>query len=319
MKQKQNSMSQFAKDVLSGLSAEQKKLSSKYFYDDEGSRIFREIMAMPEYYLTDAEMDVLSNRSSDILEATGLSGSFNVVELGAGDGIKTQQMLETFIEWGANPIYHPIDISPKAVEIIVERLNVELPELEVRPEIGDYFEEMQTITASNRPSLILFLGSNIGNYVPPDNVALVKLIADNMSKSDQLLIGADLRKDPNMIRRAYDDSHGITKRFNLNLLKRINRELGADFDLDAWDFYCSYNPLNGEVRSYLISKKEQKVNIKALDRAFDFERHELVWTELSKKYTLEELSGICAEAGLEHRAHFLDKNKQFTDSLYIHT
>lgn len=311
-------MSQFAKDVLEGLERPTKRLSSKYFYDDEGSLIFQEIMAMPEYYLTNAEMDVLSNRSADILMASGLRGSFNVVELGAGDGIKTQQMLKAFLKDGVNPIYRPIDISSIAVEIVQERLKKELPDLEVRPEIGDYFEQMQAITSDDRPSLILFLGSNIGNYIPPDNLSLVKLISENMSKGDQLIIGADLRKDPNMIRRAYDDPHGITKRFNLNLLKRINRELGADFDLDAWDFYCSYNPINGEVRSYLMSTKAQQVHIEALDKKFDFGRYELIWTELSKKYSLEELTEVCAEAGLKHKAHFLDTNEYFTDSLFLY-
>lgn len=310
-------MSQLAKDVLEGLERPTKRLSSKYFYDDEGSRIFQEIMAMPEYYLTNAEMDILSNRSSDILKASGLIGSFNVVELGAGDGIKTQQMLKAFLNEGVNPIYRPIDISSRAVEIVEERLKIELPDLEVRPEIGDYFEQMQAITSDDRPSLILFLGSNIGNYVPPENLNLVKLISENMSKGDQLIIGVDLRKDPNMIRRAYDDSQGVTRRFNLNLLKRINRELGADFDMDAWDFYCSYNPMNGEVRSYLMSTKMQQVHIKALDRSFAFGRYELIWTELSKKYSLEELTGICEQVGLKLKAHFLDKNEHFTDSLFL--
>ncbi len=161
--------------------------------------------------------------------------------------------------------------------------------------------------------------SNIGNYVPPENLSLVRLIADNMGQGDQLMIGVDLRKDPNMIRRAYDDSQGITRRFNLNLLQRINRELGGDFKLDAWDFYCSYNPMNGEVRSYLMSKDKQDVHIEALGQTFTFGRYELIWTELSKKYSLDELTGLCSEAGLEYKAHFLDSKQHFTDSLFLRT
>ena len=310
-------MSQFANDVRAGLERPDKRLSSKYFYDDEGSQIFQEIMAMPEYYLTDAEMDVLSNQSREILSATGFNGPFNVVELGAGDGIKTQHMLKAFLAEGAQLVYRPIDISAKAVEIVQERLSLELPALEVKPEIGDYFEQMQAIKSSEAPSLILFLGSNIGNYVPPENLNLVRLIAEHMAQGDQLMIGVDLRKDPNMIRRAYDDSQGITRRFNLNLLKRINRELGADFKLDAWDFYCSYNPMNGEVRSYLMSKEKQEVYIEALNQKFSFGRYELIWTELSKKYSLDELTEMCSKAGLSHKAHFLDSQQHFTDSLFL--
>jgi dimethylhistidine N-methyltransferase len=312
-------MSQFANDVRAGLERPDRRLSSKYFYDDEGSQIFQEIMAMPEYFLTDAEMDVFCNQSKEILSATGFTGPFNVVELGAGDGVKTQHMLKAFLEEGAQIVYRPIDISAKAVEIVQQRLNFELPDLAVKPEIGDYFEQMQAIKSSDVPSLILFLGSNIGNYVPPENLHLIRLIAEHMGQGDQLIIGADLRKDPNMIRRAYDDSEGITKRFNLNLLKRINRELGGDFKLDTWDFYCSYNPMNGEVRSYLMSKEKQEVYIEALGQKFSFGRYELIWTELSKKYSLDELTGLCSEAGLAHKGHFLDSKQHFTDSLFVRT
>lgn len=309
-------MSDFASDVLAGLSADSKKLSSKYFYDDEGSRIFQEIMAMPEYYLTDCEMEIIRGQSSDILDATGLRGTFNVIELGAGDGVKTQVMLRSFLENGAKPIYRPVDISAEAVDIVSQRLHKELPELEIKPEVGDYFKMMHEVTQHETPSIVVFLGSNIGNYIPPKNVELVKLIYQNMSKGDFFLIGADLKKNPNMIRQAYDDQHGITRRFNLNLLTRINRELGADFNLADWDFYCHYNPENGEVRSHLVSMVDQEVRIKELDRSFSFHRNEMIWTELSKKYSLEELKELGQESGLEFKQHFTDSQHHFTDTLF---
>ena len=310
-------MSEFANDVKAGLSSSFKRLSSKYFYDDEGSRIFQEIMAMPEYYLTDCEMEILGQQSSAILHEIGQKGSFNVIELGAGDGVKTQLMLKEFLRNGASPIYRPIDISQEAVDMVCQRLNRELPDLEIRPEVGDYFELMQKITQHEMPSLVLFLGSNIGNYVPPRNRDLLELIADHMSKGDHFLIGADLRKDPNTIRNAYDDSQGITRRFNLNLLKRINRELGADFDLEAWGFYCHYDPTNGQVRSYLVSRKDQRVHIADLNESFEFERYELIWTELSKKYDLRELKELGESAGMLFKQHFLDSARHFTDTLFL--
>ncbi|NNC84195.1 MAG: L-histidine N(alpha)-methyltransferase [Flavobacteriales bacterium] len=309
-------MSQFAQDVLEGLSATKKRLSSKYFYDDEGSRIFQEIMAMPEYYLTDREMEILQSRSLEILQATDLEESFNVIELGAGDGTKTEQLLKTFLEAGHRPIYHPVDISQEAVDIVRDRLSRNLPALEVRPAVGDYFHIMQEVTAHETPSLVLFLGSNIGNYIPPKNTDLISLIAINMSKGDYFLIGVDLKKDPTLIQGAYDDPHGITARFNLNLLERINRELGGDFDLEAWEFICRYNSENGEVRSYLKSTRQQEVFIRALDRKFAFAEGEEVWTELSKKYDLEGIEALGEESGLTFVQHFTDQRHHFTDSLF---
>ena len=310
-------MSDFARDIVEGFARVDRRLSSKYFYDDEGSRIFQEIMGMPEYYLTDREMEILQNRSVEILERTGFQGEFNVIELGAGDGIKTQVMLQAFLDAGARPTYHPIDISREAVDIVSDRLHAEIPELEICPEVGDYFEVLHRITASDTPSLILFLGSNIGNFIPPENAALLNHIYEIMSTGDQLLIGVDLKKDPNMIRNAYNDPHGITKRFNLNLLQRMNRELGADFDIEAWDFYCHYNPFNGEVRSYLVSLKDQDVSFSKMDKGFSFSRYELIWTELSKKYSLQELEDLGKDVGLDLKEHFQDRQEHFTDSLFI--
>ncbi len=312
-------MAEFSQDVIAGFGAESKRLSSKYFYDDEGSRIFQEIMAMPEYYLTDCEMEILTQRSVEILERSGLEGTFNVIEMGAGDGVKTQVMLKAFLEAGAAPVYHPIDISKEAVEIVSSRIGRELPDLKIKPEVGDYFKVLHEITSDDMPCLILFLGSNIGNYIPPKNKELVEHIFENMSPGDQLVIGVDLRKDPNMIRRAYDDPHGITKRFNLNLLERMNRELGAGFQLDQWDFYCHYNPMNGEVRSYLVSLCDQSVTFDTMEVPFHFKRNELIWTELSKKYTLEELEDLANDVGLEVKGHFMDSLDHFTDSLFIRT
>ncbi|GGI55821.1 L-histidine N(alpha)-methyltransferase [Winogradskyella haliclonae] len=306
----------FAKDVLAGLTAKNKHLSSKYFYDDNGSRIFQEIMNMPEYYLTDAEFEILSMQSRQIIEALEFSQPFNIIELGAGDGFKTFKLLENLVNQKIDFKYVPIDISQEAMDILTKRLKERLPDLNIKPQVGDYFEILKVNRESIYPSLLLFLGSNIGNYQNDKAIELLKLFNDNMKDGDKLLIGMDLKKNPVTIHNAYYDKHGITKRFNLNLLLRINRELDADFKVDDFDFYCHYNPDNGEVKSYLVSLREQKVNIKKLNKTIDFGYHELIWTELSKKYSLQDIKLLAEETKFKLNYNFLDCKHFFTDSLW---
>jgi dimethylhistidine N-methyltransferase len=307
----------FAEEVDEGLSAKPKYLSSKYHYDDQGSRIFQEIMAMPEYYLTDCEFEILSMQVKDIYDALGFDGHFNIIELGAGDGLKTKELLRNLLEIDADFTYVPIDISQEAIDILVDKMQESLPKLDMNPQVGDYFEVMDEVEAKgSSPNLVLFLGSNIGNFKDEWAVDLLKHMHEHMRSGDKLLVGFDLRKNPNLIRDAYDDPHGITKRFNLNVLARINRELDADFELDKFDFYCHYNPDNGEVRSYLVSLREQDVEIKAIGKIYHFERNELIWSELSKKYTPTEIEELSKKAGFEFQQHFLDCMHHFSDSLY---
>ncbi|SHG99461.1 L-histidine N(alpha)-methyltransferase [Winogradskyella jejuensis] len=306
----------FAKDVLSGLTAEKKYLSSKYFYDDNGSRIFQEIMNMPEYYLTDSEFEILSMQSKQIIDALKFSEPFNIIELGAGDGFKTFKLLEYLVNQNIDFKYVPIDISQEAIDILTNRLKQRLPSLNIRPKVGDYFEILKVNKESNYPSLLLFLGSNIGNYKQERAVELLELFNENMKNGDKLLIGMDLKKNPIIIHNAYYDKHGITKRFNLNLLLRINRELDADFKIDDFDFYCHYNPDTGEVKSYIVSLRNQKVTIKKLNKTFDFGYNELIWTELSKKYDLLEIKQLANMANFKLNNNFLDCKHLFADSLW---
>lgn len=306
----------FAKDVLAGLSAEHKYLSSKYFYDDNGSRIFQEIMNMPEYYLTDAEFEILSMQSQQIFEALQFSKPFNVIELGAGDGFKTFKLLEYLVNNKVNFKYMPIDISQEAMDILTARLKELLPDLNVEPKVGDYFKILKSNKESENPSLLLFLGSNIGNYEEDKAEELLGLFNSNMKKGDKLLIGVDLKKNPVIIHNAYYDKHGITKRFNLNLLLRINRELGADFKIDDFDFYCHYNPDTGEVKSYIVSLRNQSVYIKNMNVSINFNYNELIWTELSKKYSINEVESLAKASGFKVNYNFLDCKHLFADSLW---
>ena len=307
----------FAEEVAEGLSANPKYLSSKYHYDDEGSRIFQEIMAMSEYYLTDCEMDIMQNRAVEILEATEFKGHFNVIELGAGDGQKTKELLMNMLDAGADLTYVPIDISEEAINLLVKSMEASIPELKMNAQVGDYFEVLDKIEAQdNCPNLILFLGSNIGNFKPEWAVDLLKHINDHIKSGDKLIVGYDLMKDPNLIRNAYQDQAGITKRFNMNLLTRINRELGGNFNLDQFDYYSFYNPDNGDVRSYLVSLDDQEVKIEATGRSFHFKKNELIWAELSKKYSLSGIEQMGADAGFKFEKHFLDSKNYFTDSMF---
>jgi len=307
---------QFAKDVIEGLSKPQKALSSKYFYDDAGSRIFQEIMEMPEYYLTDSEFEILSLQAKQIIESVGFNQPFNIVELGAGDGFKTFKLLEYLVNNNVDFHYVPIDISQGAMDDLTEKLKHKLPKLSIHPRVGDYFEILSKENVqTNIPSLLLFLGSNIGNYQEQEAINLLQLFNDNMKSGDTLLLGVDVKKNPLKIQKAYFDPHGITKRFNLNLLLRINREFDGDFKIDDFDFYCHYNPINGEVRSYIISLRNQKVVLKKLNVSFDFTYDELILTELSKKYSLDEIDALAKKSGFKVEKHFLDCKHYFTDTL----
>ncbi len=306
----------FAQDVLNGLTSDSKYLSSKYFYDDNGSRIFQEIMEMPEYYLTNAEFEILSLQSKQIVEALKFSEPFNIIELGAGDGFKTFKLLEYLVSKKIRFNYVPIDISQEAMDLLSERLEKRLPGIVIKPKVGDYFEILKQNKKSDFPSLLLFLGGNIGNYKHDKAKELLRLFHTNMKIGDKLLIGFDIKKNPIIIHNAYYDIHGITKRFNLNLLLRINRELGADFKLDDFDFYCHYNPVNGEVRSYIVSLRAQTVYIKSLDIHVEFDHNELIWTELSKKYALDDIISLSNESHFNFVKHFLDCKHYFADSLW---
>lgn len=308
--------STFANDVIKGLTADQKHISSKYFYDDMGSRIFQEIMKMPEYYLTDSEFEILSLQAYQIYEALQFFGPFNIIELGAGDGFKTFKLLEYLQNNKVDFNYVPIDISQEAIDNLSNRLSKRLPNLKIKPKVGDYFEILNGEMQSNLPSLLLFLGGNIGNYMKEDAIDLLQLFNQNMNRGDKLLVGFDLKKNPIIIHQAYFDPNGITKRFNINLLIRMNREFDADFKIDDFDFYCQYDAETGEVKSYLVSLKKQTVYFKKLGTVIEFNQNELIWTELSKKYTSTEIEALANTTGFKVDRHFLDCKHYFTDSLW---
>lgn len=307
----------FAEDVEKGLSGPLKSISSKYFYDDRGSSIFQDIMSMPEYYPTACEFEILSMQGGDIIRDLHFETKFQIVEFGAGDGIKTRQLLKKLMDDKRTFSYVPIDISKKAIDDLVENMHLHLPGLNIKPMVGNYFSMMEQLASSEVPNLFLFLGSNIGNYPNQEADELMGRFNEHMKYGDKLLTGFDLQKHPAVISRAYDDAQGITKAFNINLLNRMNRELGANFMLSQFDFFSHYNPINGEVRSYLVSLKSQEVHIRKLSKSFSFKQNELIWTELSRKYTLEEIGQMAARTDFRLIANYLDCKHYFTDSLWV--
>jgi L-histidine N-alpha-methyltransferase len=307
---------QFAQDVRKGLSTYPKYLSSKYFYDKKGDAIFQKIMHMPEYYLTDCEFEILDNYKQNIVEATGLQ-SFDLVELGAGDGWKTKILLHSWIETAMEFTYYPIDISGNAVRMLEEDLKKSLPALSVKGIQGEYTKGLKQVhQLSENPMLVLFLGSNIGNFSRQEATDFLQHLREVMELGDFLLIGYDLKKDPATILKAYNDPAGITASFNLNLLDRINRELGGHFQTDQFQHWESYHPVSGEAQSFLISLQDQKVKIDALEMEVHFEAWEAFQVERSCKYHLSEMVDIAAHSGFELVTTFHDQRNYFANSLF---
>lgn len=318
MQQAQKIRNQFSKDVIAGLGAEKKSLPSKYFYDEEGDQIFQQIMEMPEYYLTRAEFEILSGQTHKICEKMlAFSEPFNFIEFGAGDGLKTKLLLNHLVKGNATFAYFPVDISENILDELKQDLETEFPNLEVQPLNTDYFGALKMMKEfNNRRNIILFLGSNIGNFHLEEAAVFLDELSNNCKPSDMMLLGVDLKKDSEVITAAYDDPNGITAAFNLNLLKRMNRELGADFNTANFEHLTFYENKSGEVLSFLVSKNDQTVRFTDIDLKVNFKKGERIHTEISRKYDFAELESIAAKDGFEVIQHFIDSKNYFCDTLW---
>lgn len=311
-------LSQFAEDVLRGLSSVPKQLSSKYFYDDEGSRLFQEIMRLPEYYPTRAELKIFTEQVDAICDAFADNATaIDLIELGAGDGTKTAVLIDHFLKQGVDFTYSPIDISREANDALLARFEEKFPALRINPHTGDYFKVLGDLrNGSERRKVLMFLGSNIGNFQREHAVDFFRDLRAVMNLNDRLFVGFDMQKDPRVIVSAYDDPQGVTAAFNLNLLRRINRELGANFDLDKFSHYAQYRPVECAARSFLISREKQTVEIAALNRSFDLEQWEPIFMEISQKYTRSMIEELAAESGFAIETEFFDEVNFYTDSFW---
>ena len=307
---------EFALDVLLGFSHKEKYLSSKYFYDKKGSDLFTQIMDVEEYYPTDCEFEILNSHKKEIVEK--LKGEkVNIVELGAGDGKKTKILLQELLDQGVKCQYHPVDISEDAVKGLSKSLEVEMPDLEFSGVVGQYIPSINWISENKEGrNLILFLGSNLGNFSMPDALVFLRTLWNSLNDKDLLLIGFDFKKDIGTLLGAYNDSKGVTRDFNLNILTRINNELGGTFDITKFQHYGTYNPLKGAMESYLVSLAEQEVYIDHLQKSFHFKEFEPIHLEYSFKYLHRDIEFLSSETGFKNIKLFYDSRKYFTDALW---
>lgn len=310
--------SQFCKEITTSLQAQNKYLDSKYFYDAKGDALFKKIMNCKEYYLSRCELDILRLQSKNISQQITQSfKKFDIIELGPGDASKSIHLLRALKEAKTDFNYVPIDISQNIITHLEAHIPTAIHGLKIKGLSGEYLEMLQEYsTTSNTPKIILFLGSTIGNLNSNQALSFCKSLHQFLKPNDLLFIGFDLMKDPRTILAAYNDREGITKDFNLNLLKRINNELGGNFDLQSFEHFPTYNPQSGQCKSYLISKTDQTVYIEKSDTTIHFHAHEAIFMETSKKYSIEETEKLAVEAGFSVSNHFFDSKKWFVDSIW---
>lgn len=306
----------FLNDVLTGLSLKHKQLSSKYFYDATGDQLFQQLMRHPAYYLTNCEQEIFEKQTSTLANATfPMDTPFDLIELGAGDATKSTYLLKELSTRNVDFTYMPIDISTNIINHLSKKLPATIAGLQIDGFNGEYFKMLEKINAiSDQPKVILFLGANIGNMYPLDAQSFLQKLRSFLKKGDRAIIGFDLKKHPATIREAYDDPDGITAQFNLNLLQRINRELDGNFQLNKFNHYCSYDPMTGACKSYLISLEEMIVTI--ADTEICFKENEGISMEVSQKYTLAEIDRMTALCGFKPLQHITDHKGWFTDVIW---
>lgn len=306
-------MKQFLTDVLKGLQSTPKYLDSKYFYDKKGDELFQKIMDSDEYYLTNAEMEIFSTQQAGLAdEVLKNTNQLDVIEFGPGDVTKSIHLLKELAERKAIANYFPIDISKNIINFLDESLPKQLPGVAIHGLAGEYFEMLTKVeTISSNKKLVLFLGANIGNFKFNEMPLFLHKLRNSLSPGDMVLIGFDLKKNPNKILAAYNDLKGYTREFNLNLLSRINKELDGNFVLDNFEHYAMYDPSTGACKSFLISTKKQTVKINGAE--INFEKDEPIFMEVSQKYSVKEINEFAQITGFESNADFFDSHHYFVD------
>jgi L-histidine N-alpha-methyltransferase len=302
-----------AVEVFTGLTGEPKTLSPWLFYDEAGSQLFEEITELPEYYVTRTERQILAEHADEIVSAAAGGRDLSMIELGAGTATKTGLLLNAAVRLQGSVTYYPIDVSQSALDEARSRLEAELPEVTVEPIVADYTEGMrQNSSVQSGRRLVLYIGSSIGNFSPEDAVEVLRGVRAQLSAGDCLLLGTDMVKDAQMLHEAYDDAAGVTARFNMNVLTRINRELAGNFDLRLFRHQARWNEQESRVEMHLESLRAQKVAIRALDLDVRFLPGETIHTENSYKFTDKSVLELLTRAGFRLRQQWSDADKWFT-------
>jgi len=305
----------FARAVRTGLSARPKALPCRYLYDQEGSRLFEEICTLDEYYLPRAEREILEAHAGEL--AALVPAGTTLVELGSGSARKTRIVIEALLARAGRLRFVPIDVSRSMLEDSSAALLADYPGLEIVAVAGEYQQGLARLGAitDGGPRLILWLGSNIGNFDRAEAAAFLRRVRSRMTGGDRMLVGADLRKERAIIEPAYDDAAGVTARFSKNLLARINRELGGEFDCDAFRHRAAYQVEAGRVEIHLVSERAQRVRVGALDLEVDFEPGETIHIEDSYKWSPAELAELARAAGFRIERPWTDRGDRFSESL----
>ena len=294
-------------EIRRGLRREQKALSPKFFYDDRGSQLFDRITQLPEYYLTSAELSIMQRHVDEMAALAGPQAS--LIEFGSGSSTKTRILLAHLERLAA---YVPVDISREHLVSAANRIAADFPHIEVLPVAADFTKPFDLPNPRVMPlrNIVYFPGSTIGNFTPEAALDLLRVMHHEAAEDGALLIGVDLKKDKAILERAYNDSAGVTAEFNLNLLRRLNREFGADFDLDAFEHLALYSETHGRIEMHLVSLRKQSVTLAG--DTFHFDEGETIRTEYSHKYTLEEFAAMADRASFEVHTTWVDDGGLFS-------
>ena len=307
----------FAEDVRRGLTAKPKSLSPKYFYDELGSQLFDAICLLPEYYLTRAENEIIERYADEI--ANAIAGEKTLLEMGSGSASKTRLIIESLLNKQSHLLFMPVDISASALESSSRILLQSFPRLSIEAYAAEYFDALAVLSERQRPgrTLALFLGSNISNFGRDEAPKFLRALRRVLKTGDALLLGADLKKDRSVLEPAYDDALGLTAAFNLNLLARVNRELGGDFNLRTFKHHAFYNDEIGRVEIYIESIPAQTVRIAKLDLEVHFQEGERIHTENSYKYDLAGIAKLASDTGYTCARSWLDSQQRFSSNLLL--
>jgi len=313
---KRDPLANLADDVRKGLSAQQKRFLPKYFYDQVGSLLFEAICLLPEYYLTRAENEILRRFADEIVSS--VEGRKTLIEMGSGSASKTRLIIEALLREQSDLLFMPVDISASALENSSRILLQSYPRLRIEAYAADYFAALRELAKQQRgPTLALFLGSNISNFETDEEFGFLRALRSVLRSGDGLLLGADLKKDRSILETAYNDALGVTSAFNLDGLARINRELGGDFDLRAFEHRAVYNEKMGRVEIYIESKHAQTVTIHKLGMQAHFNAGERIHTENSYKYDSQEIAKLASDTGFTLARTWLDRERRFSSNLLL--